>query len=382
MTNPVKLAFLLRSMGQGGAERQLLTLLNNLNSSRYRVGVFLFYEEGALLNELTKIESITVVTLHKKSRWDLFGFYISFVQGLRNFDADILYSYLDIPNIFAALAGKQTDTKTILGVRSSDMQFSRYGVILAIAYWVEIVLSHLADRIVSNSFGGHEYHIKRGFPRNKTIVIPNGIDIKRYQKHTQSPPDLRSAWGIADENCLIGLVARLDPMKGHSSFLKMASLLLAQFPQARFVCVGDGEADYVEKLRSLADELALTDSLVWAGSTAEMPPVYNSLDILVSSSIYGEGFSNVIGEAMACEIPCVVTNVGDSAYIVGETGRVVTPNDPEALAVTVSELIQMPAEARAELGRRARQRIQENFSVAKMVASTEKLFDELMSEPS
>lgn len=367
-------------MGRGGAEKQLLTLVRNLAPEKYSITTFFFYEEGALLDELKKIENVNVISLSKRKRWDILGFYTHLVKSMRAFGADIIYGYLDIPNIFALLVGRQIDAKVIFGVRASNMKFRRYGFTLSIVYWIEVLLSQFTHRIITNSYAGYQYHSKRGFPRKKMIVIPNGIDTSEYRKDTSERKLLHSKWGISDEQRVVGIVGRLDPMKGHQSFLRMAAILQRQFSDVRFVCVGDGSDEYEQELRRLAITIGVNSTLVWAGSYEKMASVYSSIDILVSSSSFGEGFSNVIGEAMACEVPCVVTDVGDSALIVGETGRVVPPDDPQALFEGVADLLRLSTAERAELGCHARKRIQGNFSVQNMVKATEQVFADLVGD--
>ena len=134
---------------------------------------------------------------------------------------------------------------------------------------------------------------------------------------------MRLEWGIAECEKLIGQVGRLDPMKDHSTFLKAAALLAHERKDVRFVCVGEGPTGYRDELYSLAKTLGLASRLIWAGSRRDMPAVYNAFDVAVSSSRWGEGLPNVIAEAMACGVPCVVTDVGDSAFVVDKLGVVV-----------------------------------------------------------
>ena len=164
------------------------------------------------------------------------------------------------------------------------------------------------------------------------------------------------------------MVGRLDPMKGHPTFLRAASLLAQKMPGVRFVCVGDGPDAYKNELAALGEQLGLSGNLVWAGPQADMRAVFNAFDLASSSSSFGEGFPNVIGEAMACKIPCVVTDVGDSPWIVEKTGMVVPPDDPKALAEGWEQFLK---EDRNEKARKARLRIENNFSLDHLVNRTE-----------
>jgi glycosyltransferase involved in cell wall biosynthesis len=169
-------------------------------------------------------------------------------------------------------------------------------------------------------------------------------------------------------------------MKGHSTFIEAAALLIKKGNNIRIVCVGEGLSAYGddgEELRSLASQLGLGKRIIWAGSRRDMPAVYNAFDVAVSSSRWGEGFPNVIVEAMACGIPCVATDVGDSASIIGETGQPIIPDDPEALAIGIESAMKgRDNEKRAIL----RQRIVQNFTLQMMVRTTETLLSDLIRD--
>jgi glycosyltransferase involved in cell wall biosynthesis len=164
----------------------------------------------------------------------------------------------------------------------------------------------------------------------------------------------------ADE-LVIGTVGRIDPMKDQLTFLRAGAILRETLP-VRFACVGmgSGDAAYEKRIRQTAHSLGLEDAMLWVSVHNNLTAVYNALDVLCSSSSYGEGFPNVVGEAMACGVPCVVTDVGDSANIVGDGGFVVPPNQPPALAEALRRLL---LSGRAHARDAARQRIEKEFSV-------------------
>ncbi len=148
----------------------------------------------------------------------------------------------------------------------------------------------------------------------------------------------------------------------------------------RFVVVGDGPQAYRQRLVEQAHSLGLDKRLVWAASRRDVTQVYNALDICCSASLFGEGFPNVVGEAMACDVPCVVTEVGDSAWVAGDTGIAVAPNDCQALSEAIARLSGLSRQARASLGRQARQRVVENFSSRVMVGHTEDALETLVGD--
>jgi glycosyltransferase involved in cell wall biosynthesis len=140
-------------------------------------------------------------------------------------------------------------------------------------------------------------------------------------------------------------------------------------PDITFLVVGDGDPTLLDRLHVMVEDLEMKDNFIWITAQKKMLGIYNSLDVCVSSSI-GEGFSNVIAEAMACEIPCVVTDVGDSSRIVDETGIIVQPGDPFIMAKGILKILSLSEAERESIGRNARNRIVNEFSVEKMVAST------------
>jgi len=166
-------------------------------------------------------------------------------------------------------------------------------------------------------------------------------------------------------------------MKDHATFLEAAAHVTRERPDVRFLCVGPGSDAYTGELRDLADRLGLTDRVIWAGARNDMPAVYNALDVLTLTSCFGEGFPNVIGEAMATGVPCVVTDVGDSAWVVGNLGTVVPVRTPETLAPALLEMLHKTDTG--QIDRSAlRNSVVERFSVDAVTAKTESALAELL----
>lgn len=364
----MRVCFLIRQLNDGGAQRQLLTLLQGLDRSRCETTVMTFYSGGLFSGDVAQLPGIRLVDLGKKGRWDVLPFISRLVQRLRAAQPDVVYSYLGVSNILSALVAPfLPGTRLVWSVRASDMDFRHYGGLHELVYRVECLLSRFADVVISNSRSGRDHAAAQGFPAGRTVVIPNGVDTARFAPDRALGDPLRREWGIGDDEFLVGLVARIDPMKDYETFIKAAALTAKEHPRARFVCVGVGPNDYATEMETLADSLGISDRLIWAGRRSDMPEVYNALDVLASSS-RTEGFPNVVAEAMSCGVPCVVTDVGDSAYIVGETGIVVPPRDPNALAEGISRLCANPGMFDPLV---IRERITKNFSMEQMVTKTE-----------
>jgi glycosyltransferase involved in cell wall biosynthesis len=372
----IKIALIIRSLDHGGAERQLLALAKALDKTRFSATILTFYPGGVLEKDLAGC-GIRLISLNKGGRWDLPRFLSRLFHELRKLRPDIIHSYLDIPNVIAVCAKPFCSRPAVLwGVRSANFDLDNYDWLRRLGSFLERRLAYVPDRIIVNSHAGRRYLISRGYPDEKLVVIQNGFDTTQFRPNNEARFKIRREWGIADEQVLIGLVARFDPVKDHATFLRAASVLSQVKPDARFVCVGSGPVVYRQKLSEAADQLSLSGKIVWAGMRSDMADVYNAFDINVSSSI-SEGCPNVVGEAMACAVPCVVTDAGDAAMMVGDTGFVCSPQEPQALAASLISCIESD---RISLGLRARRRIEENWNIWQLSQNTERVLLNLAPE--
>ena len=371
----IRVLILTRRFEYGGAERQLVELIKGLDKNVFSLTVAPFYDGGPLLREIEGIPGVEVVPLRKRGRWDVVQFFMRLWRVAASVKPHIAYGYMGVANQLALLIGWMVRGKVLWGIRASNMDLDQYDWLMKALYKIECKLSRFPMLIISNSRSAKDYHVAQGFPAEKIVVIPNGIDTNRFAADLQLREKIRSEWRVSDEEILVGLVARLDQMKDHTTFLRAAALLLPKYSLVRFVCVGDGRAAYRKKLYDLAVQLGLVDRLLWVGFRDDMVAVYSALDVACSSSSFGEGFSNVVGEAMACGVPCVVTDVGDSRWIVGDTGSAVRPNDPMAFSAALHKMLELQPALRKERGRKARERIIEHFSVGRMIKETTHLLE-------
>ena len=369
----MKICFLLPALTYGGAERQLVVLAKGLHARGHDVTVVVYYSGGPLEKDLLEA-GVRIRPLNKRGRWDVLNFLFRLMKVMREERPDILHSYLtDLETVI--LKPVLPGTKMVWSIRISNIDFRDYDWLVWVCFKLSCWVSRFADAIISNSHAGRDYYVALGYPAEKTVVIPNGIDTERFHSNPRARDRIRREWSITEHEILIGLVARLVPMKDHSSFLNVAASLVRERKDIRFVCVGDGPVEYRSSLQELTKTLGLTGYVIWAGARSDVADIYNALDLLVSSSAYGEGFSNVLGEAMACGVPCVVTKIGDSAWVVGPSGTVVPPNDPEALADAMGRMVTVPRPDPMTI----RRRILDHFSIETLVTSTERTLQAVLS---
>ena len=220
------------------------------------------------------------------------------------------------------------------------------------------------------------------------MVIPNGFDLGQHRPDEDTRRRMRQALRIEDGTILVGLVARVHPQKDHRNFVRAAGMLSRRYPDVRFLlcggagCAGAGDTSprNAELVRMIEQE-GILGRVLLLGQRDDVPAVLNALDLGTLSSSYGEAFPLVIGEAMACGVPCVVTDVGDCGHLVGDTGRVVPPRDPAALARAWEELIELGTAGRSRLGRAARARVEEHFGLPHVIAEYAALYRRLLGAP-
>ncbi|MBI5418327.1 glycosyltransferase [Candidatus Poribacteria bacterium] len=371
----IKILFLIRSLNYGGAERQLIELVKGLDKKRFSITILTFYNVGELQKGIKEEKDITLLSLYKKGRWDVFPFIWRLLKILYKIKPDVIHGYMGVANELS-LIGKIFNAKVIWGLRCSSIDFSNYdNTTKLLDYKLGKWLSGIADLIIVNSKAGKDHYIKNGYNQKRLIIITNGIDTELFRPDNEARQRLRTEWNINKNEILIGLIARIDPLKDHRSFLQAASLLLKKRTDIKFICVGNGPQLYKNELKEMSENLGLKERLIWAGERKDICAIYNALDILTLCSI-SEGFPNVIGEAMACGVPCVVTNVGDSAVIVGETGIVVSPHNIESLLNGFDKCLLKLNDQ--NIHKITRQKIIQEFSSTQLVSSTENAIYNLM----
>jgi glycosyltransferase involved in cell wall biosynthesis len=209
------------------------------------------------------------------------------------------------------------------------------------------------------------------------IVIPSGVDPEALKPDPMARRITRQALSIPSETPVIGLVGRYHPQKDHQNFVHAAKLLVSKRPSVHFVLCGEGVTWENEELVTWIDHASIRASCHLLGRREDIPQLMASFDLATLSSCFGESFPNVIIEAMSCGVPCVVTDVGDSAYIVGSTGVAVPPRNPAALAEAWEHMLGLGQEQLIQGGVAARQRVQDHFDLPQNVDRYQTLFEEM-----
>jgi glycosyltransferase involved in cell wall biosynthesis len=282
-----------------------------------------------------------------------------------------------VGGIAARLAG---DSPVVWGVRHSYLDpASTMTRTMLIARCCALFSSWLPTSIVCCSNASISSHAALGYSAQKMKLISNGVDQQVFGLDGEARTRLRGELGLAERAPLSGMVARYHKVKNFAGFARSAAMVARRHLDARFLLCGAGLDHSNHELMRLLGQHGVADRCILLGERDDIPVVMAALDVLVSPSL-SEGFPNVVAEAMSCGAPCVVTDVGDSALLVGDTGMVVAPNDDEALADAWIRLLCETPEQRRRRGRQARDRIGAEFSIASMVDKYEALFREVAAD--
>lgn len=281
---------------------------------------------------------------------------IELARIIRRFQPSMVQGWMYHGDLLAwlglALSGRRRRTGLLWSIRCSDMDLSRYGAGLRAVVRACARLSARPDLVTVNSAAGLRAHMSLGYRPRRTDVIPNGVDVDAFKPDPDARRAVRAELGIAENVLLLAHVARVDPMKDHEGFLAA----MASLPDLHAMLIGRG-----------TEHLPAAPNLHRLGGRADVAHLLAAADMIVSSSAFGEGFSNALAEGMACGLPAVTTEVGDAREIVGDAGLLVRSRSPQALAAAIRAIADRPADARAHLARMARARIVDNFSLTRAV---------------
>ncbi len=370
----IKLALAIRALDIGGAERQLLELARNIDKDKYDVVLYVMYARE-LDVEAKAIEGVKFIDLAKQSRYDNLSFMKKYIKSLDEEQVDIVYAYLIEMNLFSLWTRKfvkNRDMKVVWGFRSSDMDLSKFGWFPQLLFFLQRKFAPKVDKIISNSHASVEFHKREGYDVSKAVVVHNGINVNRFKPSSQEREAFRREHNLKDSDIAVGIVARVNHMKGYPILSQAMRKLMSEDERIRLFVVGGGEEEILKECKAYLGEQE--SKVTWFGATQSTESsFYNGLDFYVSSSVFGEGFSNSIAEAMCCHVPAVTTDVGDSSIVVGDTGVVVEGNSVDALYDGMKKMLELD---RSSLGKKARERIVENFSIAKMVENTQRELEE------
>lgn len=371
----MKLALIITNLATGGAETMLLKLLQQIDRSRFTPTVVSLIGLGEIGPRLQAL-GIPVHTLGMSRGVPNPLMVRRLAKLLRQLQPDVVHTWMYHADLLGGLAARLAGCDRVIwcirysNLAKAENKRSTLWVVKACA-----LLSHrVPAQIISCSQRAKEVHAAVGYAADKLHVIPNGFDLGRFVPDAAARAGVRFELGLMSDAPLVGLIARFDSQKNHFGFIEAAAQVHAQLPHVHFVLAGTDVDGANAALNAAIAAQGLQAHMHLLGRRDDVPRLMASFDVLASSS-HGEAFPNVLGEAMACGVPCVVTDVGDSADIVGPTGRVVAAGDMAGLAQGLVELLRLPPEQKAQLGLQARERVAVNYEIGHVTRLYEAFYE-------
>lgn len=403
MNKPIRVLHLISGLGQGGAESVLTRLVTNSTEKNI---VLSFTDEG-VYGAMIRVAGVELHCLGMNPGRITLGDFRRLVKKIRELQVDVVQTWMYHADLIGGLAARLAACKHIAwGIRNSGYQLKQSS---RSAYYIARVSGFLSrlipQKIIACGEQAARLHGRWGYDLKRMVVIQNGYDLTRWQADRQAAQRLREQWQVGVNDPVFGFVARWNPLKDHQSLLQAFVHIKQNHPRARCVLVGKGldknnvelmallkglglQAfdDIQENQRSLASERnpnATHAEVILLGMRQEVSAIMTALDVHVLSSI-AEGFPNVVAEAMACETPCVVTDVGDAALMVGDLGWVAEPSNPADLAnkmeQALSYLQSLSAEEKVQYQKRVRHYVVDHFSLNCMIDNYEQTWRSMMAE--
>jgi glycosyltransferase involved in cell wall biosynthesis len=351
------------SAAVGGAETALLKLLATTPQREFRCAVIVLGADGQIGDEIRRL-GIPIVALqlrrdrpHPRAAWQL-------LRQMRLHGPHVVQTWMYHADLAGGLAARLLRAPVIWGIRGGTLDpLAVPATTLRVQKACARLSRYIPDVITCCSRVARDIHVRIGYDAQRMQVIPNGFDITLWRPDPVARREFRRELGITDDHFVIGMVARYNPQKDFPTFARAAGLLAERTRQARFVLCGEGVTMDNAELVALLRRHGVLDRVHALGMRRDLYRLNNAFDIATLASSWGEGFPNVLGEAMACAVPCVATNQGDVPDLIADTGRIVESRDPRALANAWAELAALSPEARQQLGLAARNRVARMFSL-------------------
>lgn len=375
---PIRILHIISGLNTGGAETVLHRLLSKIDQNTFYSEVISLTDIGTIGKKIKEL-GVTVKALDMKRGVPNPYYILKIIKIIKEMKPDIIQTWMFHADLIGGIAGRLSGSNPIVwNIRNSSLND---GKIKRTTQWTIAAcakVSHLIPhKIIIVSEKAKMDFIKAGYDKNKIRIVYNGIDTNLFKPNSQAKEIFCKEHVVPEDCFLIGLIARFDPQKDHYNFIKAAHLVSREYPSSYFVLCGEGVVWENTNLVHWINEFDLKNSFRLLGNCENIEQITASLDLAVLTSSYGEGFPNVLAEAMACGVPCVSTNVGDAKTIVGNTGIIVPPNNSEALSNAISNLLAIKESERKKMGLKARQRIENNFSLMNMVKKYEGLYKDI-----
>ncbi len=372
----MKVAHVITGLGVGGAETMLSRLVSTLDPRSVESTVISLTGRGPVADQIedagVPVDSLGMARGGVSPRA-----LVRLRSLLSEFDPDVVQTWMYHADLLGGLVARSAGYKVVWSLRQSNLSGSVNRATTLLTMWTAARLSEqIPARIICGSEAARRSHVAIGYAGSRMTVIANGFDTSMFRPDETKRDEVRLELDVPPSSRVVGLIARFDPQKDHETFVMAAGLIARAGRDVVFVLCGEGVDTANERLGTWLAESGAMRSTRILGRRGDVARLLCGFDVAVSSSI-GEGMSNVVGEAMSAGVPCVVTDVGDSARLVGDTGLVVPPARPDLLAAAVEKVLDETEEQHLERSRAARLRIETKYRLASSAESHSRLWSEV-----
>lgn len=371
---PRRLLIISSGLPTGGAELRLLSLLETLDRGQFEPCVLSLLDAGDIGPRIRQL-GIAVETLNLGGIASLPRAILTLVSLLRGFRPELIQGWMYHANLVALMAGLLTrgPCPVFFGIRNALGNWDQEKTATRRVIRLNAYFSRFAANVIFPGKACAEQHWALGFSKANSRLIENGIDCQRFQPDPEDRCAIRIELGLEPSDLVIGFVARFHPVKDHASFLSAAARVAVTHPNARWLLCGPDIDHQNSHLVDLIDQAGLRDSALLLGNRKDMPRIYRALDLLALTSI-SEASPGAVAEAMACGIPCLATEVGGCPETLGDTGWLVPPGNPDAIAEGLNTALAGGREQLEREGARARGRALDAFDLHSMTHRYEDLW--------
>lgn len=380
MSERIAILHIITGLHTGGAETMLLRLVEQLRVD-FEQHVISLTPPGPVAEKITEL-GVPVASLRMSRGTPDPTATLRLAVMIRRIRPAVVQTWMYHADLIGGLAARIAGLPLLAwNIRNNDLPIAGSTARTRLVASICARLScRIPSRIVCCSEIARRTHVALGYDGSKFELIPNGFDLERFRPEPHARTAIRTELGIRPNTPLIGLVARLDPQKNHAGFFAAAGILHLRRPDVHFVLAGRDVQTGNPQVAQWVRAAGVEDVTHLLGERRDVPQITAALDLATLTSSWGEAFPNVLGEAMACGVPCVTTDVGDASLIVGDTGRVVQPGDPKALAQAWEEILSLSTKERQTLGEAARARIAQHFEIGAVARRYAALYTEMIQQ--
>ncbi len=375
---PIRVTHIITGLEAGGAQTMLWRLIAASDHSRLAHDVISLTDDGPIATRIRK-SGVRVRSLGMRRRVTDLGAFFRLMSWLRADQPDVVQTWMTHADFVGGIAAKAASCRRIAwGIHHSefvpgvDKQLT-----VLVARICGLLSGWVPTAIVCCSEASRRAHLGMRYRVDRMRLIPNGFDLNAFSPSPRAKAELREELGVSANAVLVGRFGRFHPQKDYRTLTIAMAWVMERNPDVRLVLCGDGVDSANKALSEWLTSATIAKSTYLLGHRDDMTMMTAAVDIAVSSSSAGEAFPLVIGEAMACAVPCVATDVGDSAELLGDARLIVPAKDADALAGAILRLVEIGPDERSRIGLRGRRRVEEKYSIETVCRLYSELYEEL-----